>query len=81
MLRLLSLPLSSFPQWQAVGREMLLHYIRYLLCSYASDASVQAMVNATDIFVIITSNPDGYVLATPTEGDCFFDDEYAIALT
>lgn len=48
---------------EVVGREILLHFIRDLLCGYGHDDTMTSLVNSTDIYILPTMNPDGYAVA------------------
>ena len=61
---------------EAVGRELLLSLPEFLLERYYSghNSKIEALINSTDIHLLITMNPDGFEQATI--GDCSgFDDE------
>lgn len=53
---------------QAVGRELMLHLIDYLLTSYSTDQYVTYLLDNTRIHLMPSMNPDGFELAT--EGEC-----------
>ena len=53
---------------EVVGREVLLHFIDYLLTQYGVDERVTDLVNNTRIHIMPTMNPDGYEMSG--EGDC-----------
>lgn len=45
---------------ETLGREFVIFLAQYLLENYGSDARVTRLVNATDIFLMPSLNPDGY---------------------
>ncbi|KAM4037774.1 carboxypeptidase M [Anomaloglossus baeobatrachus] len=45
---------------EAVGREILLHLIEYLLTGYQSDANVTQLITNTRIHIMPSMNPDGF---------------------
>lgn len=46
---------------EVVGREMLFHFTRYLLCAHdASDERVVRLLGETDIYIMPTMNPAGH---------------------
>lgn len=53
---------------EAVGRELLLHLIQYLITSYTSDPYVKWLLDNTRIHILPSLNPDGY--AASKEGTC-----------
>ncbi|XP_053213451.1 carboxypeptidase D-like isoform X2 [Panonychus citri] len=53
---------------EAVGREMLLHLILYLLTHYESDRYVRYLVENTKIHILPSMNPDGFEMSK--EGQC-----------
>eukprot|EP00049_Salpingoeca_infusionum_P018539 m.357709 g.357709 ORF g.357709 m.357709 type:complete len:1510 (+) comp17907_c0_seq1:171-4700(+) len=59
---------------EVVGREILLHLIRELVCGYdAGDERITRLVDSTNIFIVPTMNPDGYEKAysvTPRGDEC-----------
>uniref|UniRef100_A0A2R5L4K7 Putative carboxypeptidase d n=1 Tax=Ornithodoros turicata TaxID=34597 RepID=A0A2R5L4K7_9ACAR len=53
---------------EALGRQLLLYLMEYLLENYGSDPRVTRLINHTEIHICPSLNPDGYEDAT--EGDC-----------
>ncbi|XP_058443138.1 carboxypeptidase D isoform X2 [Malaya genurostris] len=53
---------------EAVGRELLLHLIQYLITSYTSDPYIKWLLDNTRIHILPSLNPDGY--AASKEGTC-----------
>lgn len=53
---------------EAVGREILIYLIQYLLENYEKDDRVTALVKNTNIYIMPTMNPDGFENAK--EGQC-----------
>lgn len=53
---------------EAVGREILIYLIQYLLEQYGKDERVTKLVNDTNIYIMPTMNPDGFEAAKM--GDC-----------
>lgn len=53
---------------EAVGREILIYLIQYLLENYGKDDRVTKMINDTNIYIMPTMNPDGFEEARL--GDC-----------
>ena len=53
---------------EAVGRELLIHFAKYLLESYTSSshsssinaADIKKLIDTTDIHILATMNPDGF---------------------
>ncbi|KAF7489398.1 Carboxypeptidase M [Sarcoptes scabiei] len=54
---------------EAVGRELLLHLIEYLVTNYESDSFVHYLLDNTRIHLVPSMNPDGFEAAI--EGQCF----------
>lgn len=54
---------------EAVGRELLIHLIDYLLKGYETDSYVRYLVENTRIHILPTINPDGFEAST--EGECY----------
>ncbi|XP_012551013.1 carboxypeptidase D isoform X3 [Bombyx mori] len=53
---------------EAVGRELLLHLIQYLVTSYATDPYVKWLLDNTRIHLMPSMNPDGFAISR--EGQC-----------
>ena len=53
---------------EAVGREVLIRLIKYLLQNYGRYDLVTHLVDSTDIYIMPSMNPDGF--ENSTEGDC-----------
>ena len=53
---------------EAVGRELLLHLIQYLVTSYNTDPFVKWLLDNTRIHILPSLNPDGF--AQSKEGTC-----------
>eukprot|EP00096_Caligus_rogercresseyi_P007380 TRINITY_DN2522_c0_g1_i1.p1 TRINITY_DN2522_c0_g1~~TRINITY_DN2522_c0_g1_i1.p1 ORF type:complete len:485 (-),score=130.93 TRINITY_DN2522_c0_g1_i1:115-1569(-) len=53
---------------EPVGRELLLHFARHLLGSYGLDERITHFLNNTELWIIPSSNPDGFARAS--EGSC-----------
>jgi carboxypeptidase D len=53
---------------EAVGREILIYLVQYLLENYEKDDRVTALVKNTNIYIMPTMNPDGFENAK--EGEC-----------
>ncbi|KAL3857080.1 hypothetical protein ACJMK2_011776 [Sinanodonta woodiana] len=45
---------------EAVSREMMMHFIEYLLTGYGSNETVTDFLKNTGVHVMVTMNPDGY---------------------
>lgn len=54
---------------EAIGRELLLHLIDFLLKSYDTDSYVRYLIDNTRIHILVTINPDGFEQAQ--EGECY----------
>lgn len=53
---------------EAVGRQILIYLVQYLLEGYGQDDRVTKIVDSTNIFIMPTMNPDGFENAS--EGEC-----------
>ncbi len=53
---------------EAVGRQLLIYLIEYLLDNYESEARIKQLVDTTNIFLMPSANPDGFHKAKI--GDC-----------
>lgn len=53
---------------EALGRQMLVYYVEYLLGNYGKEKRITRLIDETNIFVMISMNPDGFEMAT--EGEC-----------
>ncbi|XP_023238320.1 carboxypeptidase M-like isoform X1 [Centruroides sculpturatus] len=53
---------------EAVGREMMLHLIEYLVNNYPNDKYVSALLDNSMIHIMPSMNPDGFELSN--EGEC-----------
>jgi carboxypeptidase D len=54
---------------EAVGRQMVVYMAQYLLHEYGRDERVTKLVNATDLWLMPSLNPDGFERAR--EGNCY----------
>ena len=48
---------------ETVGRQLILYLAQYLLHNYGTDPRVTKLVDHTEIFLMPSSNPDGFELA------------------
>ena len=48
---------------EALGRQMLVYYVEYLLVNYGKESRVTNLVDNTNIFVMVSMNPDGFETA------------------
>lgn len=53
---------------EAVGKELMLHLVQYLVTSYATDPYIKWLLDNTRIHILPSLNPDGY--AVSKEGTC-----------
>ena len=53
---------------EVVSREILLHFIEYLLEGYSNDAEIRKLINNTRIHIMPSMNPDGYEAAKIDDG-------------
>lgn len=53
---------------EVVGRELMLHFIGYLLENYETNDTIRDIVNNVRLHILPSINPDGYARAT--EGNC-----------
>ena len=53
---------------ETVGREMLLAFIYHLVLNYQVDDQITKLINDTNIFIMVSANPDGFEMST--EGKC-----------
>ena len=57
---------------ETVGRQIILYLAQYLLQNYGKDSRVTNLVDHTEIFLMPSSNPDGYEVALPEQGRIYF---------
>ena len=48
---------------ETVGRQLILYLAQYLLHNYGTDPRITKLVDGTEIFLMPSSNPDGFELA------------------
>ena len=48
---------------ETVGRQLILYLAQYLLHNYGTDPRITKLVDHTEIFLMPSSNPDGFELA------------------
>lgn len=53
---------------EVIGKEVLLHFIRYLCHNYNVNRRVTELVNSTRIHILPSMNPDGYEKAATSDG-------------
>ena len=53
---------------EAVGRQMLIYLIAFLLENYGREERITKLVNSTDIHIMPSMNPDGFYISR--EGEC-----------
>lgn len=53
---------------EVVSREILLHFIEYLLEGYNKDVGIRKLINNTRIHIMPSMNPDGYEAAKKDHG-------------
>lgn len=53
---------------EAIGRQVLIYLIEYLLKNYKHNARLTQLIDTTNIFIMPSMNPDGFEAAI--EGDC-----------
>lgn len=53
---------------EAVGKELMLHLVQYLVTSYSHDSYIKWLLDNTRIHILPSLNPDGY--AASKEGTC-----------
>lgn len=53
---------------EPVGRELLLHLMKYILSNYATDNDIWSLLSNTDIHLLFSMNPDGF--ENSVEGEC-----------
>lgn len=53
---------------EAVGKELLLHLVQYLVSSYSTDSYIKWLLDNTRIHLLPSLNPDGF--AASKEGTC-----------
>ena len=56
---------------EALGRQMLVYFVEYLLNNYGKESRITHLVDNTNIFVMISMNPDGFERAK--EGEIVID--------
>ena len=52
---------------EALGRQMLVYYVEYLLGNYGKEERITRLIDETNIFVMVTMNPDGFEMAREGE--------------
>lgn len=48
---------------EAVGRELLVAFVEYVLNSYGKDSEITKIVQSTDLYILPSLNPDGFAKA------------------
>ena len=56
---------------ETVGRQLILYLAQYLLHNYGTDSRITKLVDDTEIFLMPSSNPDGFTVALPEQGKIF----------
>ena len=56
---------------ETVGRQLILYLAQYLLHNYGTDPRITKLVDHTEIFLMPSSNPDGFTVALPEQGEIF----------
>ena len=56
---------------ETVGRQLILYLAQYLLHNYGTDPRITKLVDHTEIFLMPSSNPDGFAVALPEQGKNF----------
>ncbi|KAL4223338.1 Syntaxin-binding protein 5 [Mactra antiquata] len=49
---------------EVVGRELLLHLVKYYVSEYSTNSTIQQFLNTTVVHILPTMNPDGYAVST-----------------
>ena len=56
---------------ETVGRQLILYLAQYLLHNYGKDPRITKLMDDTEIFLMPSSNPDGFTVALPEQGKIF----------
>ena len=56
---------------ETVGRQLILYLAQYLLHNYGADPRITKLMDDTEIFLMPSSNPDGFTVALPEQGKIF----------
>ena len=56
---------------ETVGRQLILYLAQYLLHNYGTDTRITKLMDDTEIFLMPSSNPDGFTVALPEQGNIF----------